>query len=103
MIWQPGARQLASRLLKHGLHPLDTLLLHLTPRGHLRVRGARRVVELRLRAPAAAAAVGRLQGGGQVHEPLDLDAVAGAHVRDVVEVRGGRDQLGAAVGVPMKS
>ena len=43
--------------------------------------------------------VRRLERGGEVHEPLDLDAVSGAHVRDVVEVGRRRDQLRAAVGV----
>jgi hypothetical protein len=44
--------------------------------------------------------VSRLEGGGQVHEALDLDAVAGTHVRDVVEVGRRGNQLGASIGVP---
>ena len=47
--------------------------------------------------------VSRLQGGGQVHQPLDLDAVPGAHVSDVVEVRGSTDHLGATVRISKKS
>ena len=39
----------------------------------------------------------RLQGGGEVHQPLDLDAVARSHVSDVVEVRGSADHLGPTV------
>ena len=42
----------------------------------------------------------RLQGGGEVHQPLDLDALAGAHVADVVEIAGGGDQFGPAIRVP---
>ena len=44
--------------------------------------------------------VGRLQGGGEVHQPLYLDALAGAHVADVVEITGGGDQFRPAIRVP---
>ena len=47
--------------------------------------------------------VGRLQGGGEVHQPLDLDAVSRAHVSDVVEVRRSTDHLGATVRISKKS
>ena len=47
--------------------------------------------------------VRRLQGGGQVHQPLDLDAVPRAHVSDVVEVGGSTDHLGATVRISKKS
>ena len=40
------------------------------------------------------------EGGREVEEALDLDAVPGAHVTDVVEVGGGADHLGSAVRVP---
>ena len=47
--------------------------------------------------------VRRLQGGGEVHQPLDLNAVSRAHVSDVVEVRGSTDHLGATVRISKKS
>ena len=81
---QPGRWQLPSGLAEHGLDPLHRL------GGHHGGRGA------------LGHLVRRLQGGGEVHQPLDLDAVAGAHVRDVVEVGRRRDQLRAPVGVATK-
>ncbi len=114
MRWQ-ARRQLPGGLLEHGLDPLHSLLLlhggegrlgaaaelllvvcrHRRPHGHRRHRAAVLLLLLLL-----LWLVRRLQGGWQVHQALDLDAVAGAHVGDVVEVRRGRDQLGTAVRVP---
>ena len=82
---QPRRWQLPSGLTEHRLDPLDRLGGHHGGRaalGHL---------------------VRRLQGGGQVHQTLDLDAVARAHVSDVVEVRGSTDHLGATVRISKKS
>ena len=44
--------------------------------------------------------VRRLQRGGQVHQPLDLDPVSRPHVRDVVEVRRSADHFGPSVRIP---
>ncbi len=46
--------------------------------------------------------LGRLQGRGQVHQSLDLNAVTGAHVRNVVEVRGSGNHLRTSVVIPVK-
>ena len=82
---QPGRWQLPRGLAEHGLDSLHRLGGHhggRAPLGHL---------------------VRRLQGGGKVHQPLDLDAVSRAHVSDVVEVRGSTDHLGATVRISKKS
>ena len=83
---QPGRWQLPSGLTEHRLDSLDRLGGHHGGRaalGHHLVRS--------------------LQGGGQVHQPLDLDAVSRAHVSDVVEVRGSTDHLGATVRISKNS
>lgn len=46
--------------------------------------------------------VGRLNGGGQIEEALLLDALARAHVRDVIEVCRGGDELGPAIGATVR-
>ena len=86
MSWKPGWRQLASGLTEHGLDSLHWLGAH-----HGWCRG-----------PLLAHLVRRLQGGGQVHQPLYLDAVTRSHVSDVVEVRGSADHLGSPVRVSKK-
>ena len=86
MCRQPRWRELPCGLSEHGLDPLHRL------GGHAGGGGA-----------ALHHLVGRLQGGGQVHQPLDLDAVPRAHVSDVVEVRGSTDHLGATVRISKKS
>ena len=78
---QPRRRELPSGLAEHGLDPLYRL------GADQRCRGVVRHL------------VGRLQGGGQVHQPLDLDPVPGTHVGDVVEVGGSADHLGSPVRV----
>ena len=82
---EPGWWQLPCGLPEHGLDSLDWL-------GGDQGR----------RAPLAHL-VSRLQGGGQVHQSLDLDAVPGAHVSNVVEVGGSTDHLGATVRISKKS
>ena len=82
---QSGRWQLPSGLAEHGLDPLHRL------GGHHGGRGA------------LGHLVRRLQGGGEVHQPLDLDAVSGAHVSDVVEVGGSTDHLGATVRISKNS
>ena len=83
---QPGRWQLPRGLAEHGLDSLHRL------GGH---HGGRRGHLARL--------VRRLQGGWEVHQPLDLDAVSRAHMSDVVEVRGSTDHLGATVRISKKS
>ena len=80
MCRQPRWRQLPCGLSEHGLDPLHRL------GGHAGGGGA-----------ALHHLVGRLQGGGQVHQSLDLDPVPGSHVCDVVEVRRSTYHLGPAV------
>ena len=80
MCRQPRWRQFPCRLSEHGLDPLHRL------GGHAGGGGA-----------ALHHLVGRLQGGGQVHQSLDLDPVPGSHVCDVVEVRRSTYHLGPAV------
>lgn len=46
--------------------------------------------------------VGRLNRGGQIEEALLLDALARAHVRDVIEVCRGGDELGPAIGATVR-
>ena len=85
MCRQPGRWQLPSGLAEHRLDSLHRL------GGHH--GGGRPLAHL----------VRRLQGGGEVHQPLDLDAVSRAHVSDVVEVRRSTDHLGATVRISKKS
>ena len=40
------------------------------------------------------------QGGGEVHQPLDLDAVPGTHVADMVEIRRRRYHLRPSISIP---
>ena len=84
---QAGRWQFPGGLAKHRLDSLHWLGAH-----HGWCRG-----------PLLAHLVRRLQGGGQVHQPLDLDAVPRAHVSDVVEVGGSTDHLGATVRISKKS
>jgi len=72
---QSGRGQLACALLEHGLDPMYRLGRH----------------------GLGLALLCCLKGRGQIHQALDLNAVPGSHVCDVIEVRGSADHLTPSV------
>lgn len=87
--WRKTRRKFSARtLLNHRFHSSGRLrLLSLQRTGYYGVRNW----------------VCRLQSGRQIHQPLNLNAVTGSHMRNVVEVRRRRDHFRTSIGIPVKN
>ena len=99
---QAGRGQLACALTEHGLDSLHRL----RPSHGARAAGVTNLfvgisfVNMKTRETHL---ICGLQGGGKIHESLDLDAVSRTHVGDVVEVGGGADHLGPTIRIPVNT